>query len=308
MRLLCSFSHLKFRSLQAQWVRYRVGLKGYAGLGSRRRERLSEPGLLALVDLDSGRILRRSRHPRAAGFLVERGRILLCAGHEIRILHPSTLRTRDRISHPPFNSLRWIEASGGGYLVADAGTDTVFRLDSRLEIVSAWNATEHGFDLTPLGRRRRVRLDRDHRRRIYPTIDQATHLNCAVPLPRGGMLVCLFHQGAVVEVAPDGSPRRRWAGLKGPHAIRPRNETGFYLSDSWHNRIVFHDHGHRRVWELGDVTDWLQDALDVGRDAWVIADSGNHRIIRLDRKTGRVEQEYRFNSDWRIYQIEALGA
>jgi hypothetical protein len=106
------------------------------------------------------------------------------------------------------------------------------------------------------------------------------------------------------EILPDGTALTHVTGLKGPHAIRRRKTGGYYLADSWHNRIVFFGHGRKDAWNLGHVADWLQDAVEVGRDTWLVADAGHHRIVRLNRGTGRVEKEWRFSPEWRIYQIQ----
>lgn len=308
MRLLCSFSHTRFKTLQRQWARQRIGLAGYAGLGTNRRESLREPGLLARMRFPSGEIEASIRLPRAAGFSVGRRVIQVCAGDTLHVLDRSSLRRLRSVRYPAFNNLRSLVRTAEGFLAADAGVDTVFSLDRNLRVLGAWNATEHGFDRNPGGELRRVDLTQRHRSRVYPTLQQTTHLNAAIQngVP-GSFLVSLFHQGSVLRVRPNGLHSSWLGGLRAPHSLRRCKDGSILLVDSWSNTILRVHGRRRRTFDLQGVTDWLQDAFDLGADRYLVADAGHHRVLHLNARTREVLDVMPYSAEWKIFHIELLS-
>ena len=87
---------------------------------------------------------------------------------------------RDVVNSPLFNALHSISRTQRGYLVASTGLDLLLEFNRAGEILWSWWATDHGFEVTPAGRRRELDKSADHRTIQYGTLTQTTHVNSAL--------------------------------------------------------------------------------------------------------------------------------
>jgi hypothetical protein len=149
------------------------------------------------------------------------------------------------VSSPFFNALHSISRTRSGYLVASTGLDLLLEFNRDGEILWSWWATDHGFESTPTGRRRKLDKSADHRTIKYGTLTQTTHINSAAELPDGRFLASLFHQGMVIaidRVGRTGPQRKESKPRQAPlldHPIRTRVE------ENSHSRVQQTQHIQR---------------------------------------------------------------
>ena len=206
---------------------------------------------------------------------------------------------QDVVNSPLFNALHSISRTRRGYLVASTGLDLLLEFSRDGEILWSWWATDHGFELTPTSRRRKLDKSADHRTIKYGTLNQTTYINSAAELPDGRFLASLFHQGMVIAIDREsGAWQPILEGLDHPHAVRvvddPHDKSGSYyftVADTVRGRALLasiNRRGGRVEAAIESGTSWLQDCrYDAHDDCWVLVDGKNSRIIlRRGRHSG----------------------
>src|SRR5207237_9214072 len=97
--------------------------------------------------------------------------------------------------------------------------------------------TNTAYGLTPNGRPRVKKKAPDHRKILYRTLQQTTHINSAAELPDGRFLATLFHQGMIIVIDREtGAWQPVLEGLDHPHAVRVLDENHFTVADTVHGR------------------------------------------------------------------------
>lgn len=224
----------------------------------------------------------------------------------------STLQ-HDVVSSPLFNALHSISRTRQGYLVASTGLDLLVEFNREGEILWTWWATDHGFALTPNGRRRIIDKTADHRTIQYGTLSQTTHVNAAAELPDGNVLASLFHQGIVIVINREtGKWQPVLAGLDHPHAVRVVDEEHFTVADTVRGRALLvsmkEDGGH--IEQAIEVeTNWLQDCrYDGNYRCWILVDGKNSRVLLRRGLSGeKTLAEFTFDPEWRLYEAHVLA-
>ena len=221
---------------------------------------------------------------------------------------------RDVVSSPLFNALHSISRTQRGYLVASTGLDLILEFKRDGEVLWSWWATDHGFEVTPTGRRRVLDKSADHRAVQYGTLGQTTHVNSAAELPDGRVLASLFHQGSVIVIDREtGKWQPVLEGLDHPHAVRILDRTHFTVADTVHGRALLvriNGTGERgQVEEEIDAgTSWLQDCrYDDEHESWILVDGKNSRLVlRRGRSGDKAIAQLDLDPEWRLYEAHLL--
>lgn len=285
---------------------------------ARRPERtdglpIERHGLLAVLDLSDGKWIWQMPLDSPAGFVFVDDFLLVASqqGSRVHSFSPN-LTQRLPISHPLMNDLHSVSRTERGILITSSGTDALLELSLAGQLIWGWFATEHGYCLDPAGRRRRIARSRDYRDVLIRTGDQATHCNSATTVtgsdntPR--ILLLLFHQGEVVEIEyATGKHRVVLDGLINPHSLRHLGDGGWCLTSSGANAIIKLSPNYWIESIIEADFDWPQDALWIEDREVIIADANNSRIVRWDLLASAPSDEYVFDSDWKIYQIEFVN-
>src|SRR5215469_928319 len=247
MRLLLSCISTKHSVLKQHWTESGQQTQcPLTVLGSYEKPKEDLGGLLCLVE-DMGRSQKTVELKMAAGMVDSGGGVLVTAFSSIHEVDADLgIVRKDVISSPLFNALHSISRTRRGYLVASTGLDLLLEFNRDGEILWSWWATDHGFELTPVGRRRELDKSADHRTVKYGTLSQTTHINAAAELRDGRILASLFHQGMVIAIDREsGEWQPVLGGLDHPHAVRvlddSRDKSGTYhftVADTVHGRAL----------------------------------------------------------------------
>jgi hypothetical protein len=210
-------------------------------------------------------------------------------------------------SHPCFNDLHSLRpGADGGVLVASTGVDEVVELAPDGAIRWGWPAMDHGYDHDSFGVPRTLDRVADHRTRRYDTWLHTTHLNSAVPY-RHGVLITLFHQGALVFVdRGTGVATEIRTGLSRPHALRWHGEL-LTLADTARGKAIagtMSGMTFQPTTTMYAATGWLQDCRLTG-EYWVLVDGENSRV-RFVNHDGTVLVTDQFDPRWLLYEVEPL--
>lgn len=191
------------------------------------------------------------------------------------------------LNNPMFNDLHTITVSeSGNLLVTSTGVDALLEIDfdDASKVYWDWLATERGFDKTPSGDPRYISRSVNYQKVVASTPEHTTHINTALNDMPNRVLATLFHQGALIEI--DMVSKHCHAlltGLKSPHNIR-RREGGYILSDSRANKVLLLDDQFCVEREITGGFNWVQDALELGDHSYLVGDSNNDQIIRIDKR------------------------
>ena len=201
MRLLLSCISTKHSVLKKHWTSTSQNTEcPLTVLGSYQKPEEDPGGLLCLIE-DMGCTQKTVDLKLAAGMVdSDRGVFVTAFGSVHEVDSNLGLVHRDVVSLPHFNALHSISRTRRGYLVASTGLDLLLEFNRDGETLWSWWATDHGFEFTPGGRRRKIDKSADHRTIQYGTLSQTTHLNSAAELPDGRFLATLFHQGVVLVI------------------------------------------------------------------------------------------------------------
>ena len=192
-----------------------------------------------------------------------------------------------KLSNPLFNDLHTLTMSeAGNLLVTSTGADSILEVDfdDASKVYWDWLATDHGFDRTPSGVPRHISRTINYQEVVSSTPEHTTHINTALNDMPNRVLATLFHQGALVEIdMVTKQCRTLLEGLKSPHNIRRRKD-GYILSDSRANKVLLLDRQFCVESEITGGFNWVQDALELGDRSYMVGDSNNDQIIRVDRR------------------------
>lgn len=303
------------------WEKEGYRLPDPGSLGPTFGDLSSFGGLMYLIELETGREVWRSDwEPYIAtpsGFCLDGHRMYVAdleGSHIFEIdLEVDPGRVLRRLSHPALNDIHYVTRTSRGLLVASTGTDMVIELDWEGNSLYEWWAGDHGFTTTRVGHERRPEKAVDHRDRYYHTRYQTTHLNAARyrDAEERFLLVLLWQQGSLVEIdtalpAGEQHPRVVLDGLHHPHSIRPQPGGGWLVVNSQGEELVLLDPDLRVVRRIPGVPGWIQDAVGVGPDRWLVADVNRFRLLLQD-DSGQEIDSIPFNPNWRVYGLDVMS-
>jgi len=217
------------------------------------------------------------------------------------------------IRSPFFNLPRTLQRTEHGLLIASSGIDCVLEIDLTGELLWAWWATDHGYDVLKSGKRRELKKGIDHRFRCYPSHEQTTHVNSAIVDPHdpSKVLAVLFYQGCIVRIDRATQAHEVVAsGLNGPHHVRG-SPSGYMVSNTRAGVVQLYDRDFRPAGEVFGsnrnvpvVFRWTQDALATPFGTHLVADGNRFRILEVDGQ-GR-EAAFRFGLPKRVFQMQPV--
>ena len=191
------------------------------------------------------------------------------------------------LGNPLFNDLHSLTCSASGnLLVASTGVDGILEVDfeEASRVYWDWLATEHGYDRTPAGDLRIIRRELNYQNIVASTPQHTTHVNTALNDVPQRVLATIFHQGALIEIDREsGCCHVLLEGLKSPHNIR-RRSGGYMLCDTRANRVLLLDEQFAVESEISNGFDWVQDALELDGNSFLVGDSNRDRIARISKR------------------------
>jgi len=282
-------------------------------LGSRQKPN-DQGGLLALLN-ERGELQQIVELPMPAGMALSDNGVFVGS---IDTVHEFTTNLvpvqQDVVSLPSFNLLHSLSRTKHGYLVASTGLDAILEFNRAGELLWDWWATEHGFDLTPIGEKRELDKSVDYRGTKFGTLAQTTHVNSASELPDGTILATLFHQGMIIAIdRATGNWRPVLEGLDHPHAVRVLAHNYISVADTKRGRALLvrlDEQGKGQIeYEVHVDTDWLQDSYyDQRNDTWLLVDGKNTRVILRSGPSGEKElAQIQLDPEWRLYEVLPLS-
>lgn len=191
------------------------------------------------------------------------------------------------ISNSLFNDLHGLSLSrSSNLLVVSTGTDSILeiKIGGKSRLLWDWFATENGFEFTATGKKRFIDRTSNYQNISTTTPEHTTHINNAICYD-GKIFATLFHQGKLIEI--DRKSKKFnviLSGLKQPHNFRVR-VNGFMICNTRANEVLLLDSKYNVTEVLRSNFDWVQDALEVEYDKFLIADSNNNRLVLVNRNS-----------------------
>ncbi|MBD8525887.1 hypothetical protein [Pseudomarimonas arenosa] len=217
-------------------------------------------------------------------------------------------------------------------MVVSTGFDTVLEFDiERCELTMAWNAWEHGYNISPAG----IRINRGGQARFdsdphcvvvdnpdawrgfgLPTGLTAAHLNNARYRDDQSFLVTLFHHGSALLVNRQGESREVLNGLLSPHGFEPGWQHQYLVTDTRRGRAIFLDESFEvnRVVSMdacppsssrAGLDEWLQNVLHLENGLYAAIDI--HRsCIWLFQPSGKRVRRVEINPNWAVQNVIAV--
>lgn len=259
-------------------------------------------------------------------------RLAVAAGDEVRIYDASPQKIH--VYHNPwFAQLHsvYFSADGKRLLVVATGFDTVLEFDIERETFTmAWNAWDHGYDVSPTGTRVRRRPDSNSGSDCIVVDDPATwngfglptgltaaHLNNARYRSDDSFMVTLFHHGRALLVdRAGGTPREVLGGLLNPHGFEPGWRGEYVVTDTRRGQVIFFDEAFKvcRVLVIdasepaegrAGLGEWLQNVLHLDRGLYGAVDIHRSCIWLFEPETGR-RRRVDFSPDWAVQNVIAV--
>lgn len=281
-------------------------------LGSMEKPKEDQGGQLCILS-ETGDVKAQLPLSMPAGMVLTDDHILVATNFAIHhVARDLSSIHQETISLPSFNLLHSLSRSRRGYLVASTGLDVIIEFSESGEVIWEWWATEHGFELTPVGEPRFIDKAEDYRGVKFGTLTQTTHVNSVSELPDGTILATLFHQGSVIAIdRATGNWQLVLDGLNHPHSVRILNEEYITIADTANGRgLLVHikDLKGEIEAEVDADTDWLQDcSYDARNDRWVLVDGKKTRLILRSGTTGaKLHSIIDLDPEWRLYEALVL--
>jgi hypothetical protein len=329
MKLLTTFFTDHFSVLRDHWRKGDIGKKDGCYLVVEHQP-LDLGGRIAILDWEK-KMIEYEREVRTPFGVAEHdGVIYVTTGDDNwhSIGDGSSIRKYDGklqqlgvISNQCMNDSHGMSIAPDGTIwLASTGLDLILGMDMQGNTKHTWYATEHGFTHDLTGNVRRISKQMDHRRSVYMTPFQTTHLNTVFEQD-DYLYATLWAQGQVIKISKESGEHSVVVdGLCYPHSFLPTNDGGYLVSDTrykypdeaksltHYGRVVIFDDAFRQKAIIEDDFCWVQDARHVrhrNEDFIAVADSNNNRICLYDLNRKKVDQ-WVFDKEWKIGTITPL--
>lgn len=261
---------------------------------------------------EDGTVLAQTAVTQPSGMLQVGEEILVAGRTSIHSFNRDLIQLdSERLSSPLFNALHTVRRSKRGVIIASTGLDLILEMNLQGTPLWQWWAHDHGFDTTPLGRRRSLNRDADFRATSFGTLQQATHVNSAIEAPDGRILATLFHQNMVIAIdRVSGAWQPIVTDVPHVHAARVLDRQHISVVDTDRGRLLIVDiRCSEVVTRLQLDTEWLQDGLyDAEHNRWLLVDGeGSRIIVRAGRNGEGAESIYPLEPEWRLYEVLSLN-
>lgn len=218
-------------------------------------------------------------------------------------------REQRRLSHRHLNNLHTIVPTARGFLLTSTGTDSILELDRENVSLYEWCALDNGYDTLSNGQVRVLDRTLDQRYMHYPTQTHTTHVNSARYTDNDELFICatLFKQGEIISIdKKSGATRVLLDGLHSPHDLRPYPLGGWIVSDTGNNQTLVLDKQWQITRRIALGFNWVQSSAPLADGSIIIADTNNHRLVRVDGMNQQSYEVRTFPPDWRIYMVEEV--
>jgi hypothetical protein len=253
---------------------------------------------------------------RAQGLLLADSELLVASHGDVMAVN-DTLDTDLMIkySSPLFNDIHSLRKdNNGGVILSSTGTDSLFQINKSGDIIWSWFATENGYSKNTLGNTMQVDTDVDHRKMVYDTWLNTTHINSALDLG-SVVLATLFHQGELISInKKTGEPNTLIRDLKKPHALRFGKNQQVTLANTALGQVLSLDidvSGEANVSVMSNRviasldTRWLQDAWILDDGTIMAVDGESSRVLHAD-KNGTLLAIDHYDPTYLLYDIELV--
>lgn len=277
--------------LKIQWAMRDAEHKRYLGRNKEDYKAVSSKtfgGSVALIDpgrLNYGFILE-IKCPVATGMYYHKTEDILYVGSNKWIRKIKHGKIIGSLGNNLFNDIHSLsESLRGNLLVTSSGVDAILEIDfnDSRKIIWDWFATENGYNKTPTGKIRVINRELNYQKITTTTPEHTTHINSCLNYKQNKILGVLFHQGKLIEIdMKTKKSKTLLEGLKCPHSIRKRKR-GYLICDTRNNRVLLLDNNFKIEKIIKNNYDWVQDAVELSNGDFLIGDSNNERIIRIDK-------------------------
>jgi hypothetical protein len=193
-------------------------------------------------------------------------------------------RLLKRISHPYLNDLHSLVRTQRGLLVTCSGNDAIFELDLDGNLLWEWWAAEHGYTLSPSGKKRTSGRGLEHRDQYYHTRYHTTHVNTAVMRDQSEryVLALLFHQGQLIQIDRSLPESEQHAevlleGLARPHTLE-KFEGGWLSCNSLAKELLVLDRDLKIADRIPYDGGWIQSCTRLSNGHILLNDVDMSRI------------------------------
>ncbi|MBT4022108.1 hypothetical protein HN789_01010 [archaeon] len=324
MKLLITYFTDRFSVLEDHWAKGQTGNDEVVSLVEEHQP-LDLGGRIDILDWDTKTIERTVQVRTPFGADYDGENFFVTTGHDdwLNWGDGTMLRVYDRdlkqvrtFSNPNLADVHDMSLTEDkkGLLISSSGLDLILGTDLYGNTTHTWYATDHGFKEDQKGRTRTIEKEIDHRKRVYMTPQQTTHVN-GVFEQNGKHYATLWVQGAAIEIDPEtGEFREVVTGLTHPHSFLPTANGGYIVSDTryrypneedsktHYGRVLLFDDKFQQTMALEDDFCWVQDArvVPMGKDYGIlVADSNNHRINLYDMQ-GKKSDTYQYDRELKI--------
>ncbi|MGC9309476.1 MAG: hypothetical protein ACP5D2_02150 [Candidatus Nanoarchaeia archaeon] len=279
----------KLKHLEKQWKKRDKEHKKYFGRGRKQVKEINpkdfggEVILLNANDLKGG-FIKKFSCSLATGLAYSKKDKCLFVGSFGEIKKIKKEKIIERIKNNLFNDIHFIENFKDSHLlVSSTGTDSLIEIDISKKVPSwTWLATEQGYNKNPLGKIREINRDKDYSKVDTITPEHTTHLNSAIYKDEINILGVLFHQGKLILINKNtNNSKVLLEGLKCPHSIR-KISRGYVLSNTLNGEIIILDNNLNIINKIKRDFNWLQDAIELKDGTFLIIDSNNYRICKIN--------------------------
>lgn len=332
VELLLAVKSFDLQAIRSRYLESRS--RGRVGSVGRRK-----PALGALVHLvvEDGRVVFLD----IVGRLTEPRGVDACEG-KIAVASDDQIYVFNEMGNPQAFRSPWMSyvhtvrfnSTGERVIAASSGVDAVLEVSLSSGGISwEWFAWEHGFSIGQnpvtgekhfLTRRRheaewmesrgwRVVLMNDAREDVLPTALRSAFVNSAEYTEEGSVLATLFHQGRVIEIAPDASEWRTvMNGMSMPHG-GTRYASGVMATDTGNGRVICEADGKRTEFDFSRLEgkpeplkdlEWIQFARFNG-DALVAVDANRTSLSFVDA-TARKRMSVAHDERWAVQEFAFL--
>lgn len=257
-------------------------------------ERLSQ-GFIAEIDC-----------PVATGMIYRNEDKSLYVGSNKQIRKIKSGKTVSVLRNSLFNDIHGLtQGHEGNVLVVSTGVDAILEINPNNSTHTIWDwlATENGYSKNPKGEERTIDRNLDYQKIRTSTPEHTTHINGCLEKNDEKILATLFHQGRLIEIDKKTKKSQTLLdGLKCPHSIRKRNG-GYIISDTFNNRVLLLDSNFKVTKTIEKDYNWVQDTIELGNGKFLLGDSNNTRIVKLDKDGNELEILYMEKDSRKIFSF-----
>jgi hypothetical protein len=284
--------------LKKQWDKRDAEHKNYKGRTKKDYKAVSSEtfgGSIALIDPNNLKLgfISEISCPVATGMYYDNKNKKLFVGSNkwVKVIKGGKIITS--LGNNLFNDIHSISVSPQkNLLICSTGTDSILEINPNnpSKILWAWFATKNGYKQTPSGKIRKINKKLNYQIITTTTPEHTTHINSCWNYKKNKILATLFHQGTIIEININTKKSIiLFSGLKCPHFIKKR-KNGYLVSDTRNNRVLLLNKKFKIKKIFKNNYNWVQDAVELKNGHFIIGDSNNERIVKVNQDGKKIEK------------------